>query len=155
MPARPPARTPEPSGADDTCILHATTVSHQGRGVVILGRSGSGKSGLALSLMAFGAVLVADDRTILDRRDGALIARCPEPLLGRIEARGIGILRAVPGPAAPVALAIRLDRTETARLPERRSVTWLGVTVPLFHKVESPYFHAAILQYLAAGRSVP
>jgi len=55
-------------------------------------------------------------------------------------------------PQSTVALAVDLDHTETDRLPPQRSVTWLNVTVPLLHKVESGHFAAAILQYLRAGR---
>jgi len=48
-------------------IRHATTVAVAGRGLMIEGPSGSGKSALALELMAFGAELVADDRTRVAR----------------------------------------------------------------------------------------
>ena len=56
-------------------MLHATTVALAGQGVLILGPSGSGKSGLALQLMAMGAELVADDRTIVTARGSTLHAR--------------------------------------------------------------------------------
>ena len=46
-------------------ILNASCVAWQGRGALILGRSGAGKSALALQLMALGADLVSDDRTEL------------------------------------------------------------------------------------------
>ncbi|WP_331459605.1 HPr kinase/phosphorylase [Paracoccus liaowanqingii] len=76
--------------------LHATTVALEGRGLVILGPSGSGKSGLALELMAVGAVLVADDRTDLRLQQGRLIAQAPPALSGRIEARGWGSCGRIP-----------------------------------------------------------
>jgi HPr kinase/phosphorylase len=44
------------SGLDDT-ILHASCVALNGRAVLITGKSGSGKSALALQLMAYGAML--------------------------------------------------------------------------------------------------
>ena len=68
-------------------IVHASCVALGGRGVLILGGSGAGKSGLALQLMAYGAALVSDDRTILSNRDGALQAAAPDTIRGRIEAR--------------------------------------------------------------------
>ena len=52
-------------------ILHATCVAVDGRGLLILGPSGSGKSALALQLIALGAQLVADDRTRVSRRGAA------------------------------------------------------------------------------------
>lgn len=120
--------------------------------MLIRGASGSGKSGLALTLMALGAGLIADDRTILTRVGASLIAACPPSLLGMIEARGVGILRATPIAPAPVALVVDLDRTETQRLPEHLTTSYLGLSVPLLQKVESNHFPAAILQYLTSGK---
>lgn len=128
--------------------LHATTVAVDGKAVVITGQSGSGKSGLALQLMALGAVLVADDRTIIDAE---LHATCPETIRGMIEARGVGILNA-PWCEANVALVVDLDTTEADRLPPIRHTLLLGRDVPLLHKVESVHFPAAIVHYLRYGR---
>jgi serine kinase of HPr protein (carbohydrate metabolism regulator) len=74
-------------------LIHASTVAF-GRdgGIVILGPSGAGKSTLALRLIATGAQLVADDRTIVLAHAGRLYARAPRRIAGRIEARGLGIL---------------------------------------------------------------
>lgn len=131
--------------------LHATAVAHGGWAVLIVGASGSGKSGLALDLMARGAVLVADDRVILRKREAGVHAFCPEALCGMIEARGVGILRAEYRDDMPVALVVDLDREEAARLPPRRATVLLGIKVPLIHKVASAHFPAAILQYLSGG----
>ncbi len=67
-------------------VLHASTVSLGGCGLLILGPSGTGKSALALRLLTRGALLVADDRTELARVDDRLVARCPPALAGLIEA---------------------------------------------------------------------
>ena len=75
-------------------ILHATCVSWGGRAALIVGASGTGKSALALTLMAHGCCLVADDRVRLEARDRAIYAACPDAIQGLIEARGIGILQA-------------------------------------------------------------
>ena len=101
-----------------------------GRGLLILGAAGSGKSALALELMARGARLVSDDQVALSVEGGRLIARAPAALRGRIAARFVGILNAETIPGAEVALAVDLDRTETDRLPPRRSKKLLGVTFP-------------------------
>lgn len=132
--------------------LHASTVALNGRAVVISGASGTGKSTLALQLMAWGAVLVADDQTLLEARDGLLFARCPAPLRDRIEARGLGLLAAKSVPEAQVILAVDLDRTETTRLPPPHQIEWAGVAVPLVLRVQSDHFAAAVLQFLKAGR---
>ena len=72
--------------------LHASCVAIGGRAVLIEGRSGEGKSDLALRLIDRGAVLVADDQTICRRSDGVLHASPPANIAGKIEVRGLGIL---------------------------------------------------------------
>lgn len=123
-----------------------------GAAVLILGAAGSGKSTLALELMAYGATLVADDRVLLTVEQGQLTARCPPAIQGMIEARGVGILNAAHVSHSQVVLAVDLDQQEVARLPPRRLVTFLGVALPLLHRVNQAHFAPAILQYLRAGR---
>ncbi len=86
-------------------------------GVLLLGESGSGKSDLALRLIAMGALLVADDRTLLWVEGGVLLGRAPASLEGLIEVRGLGILRLPTLARAPIRLAAILGR-EAERLPE-------------------------------------
>ncbi|HHW35402.1 MAG TPA: serine kinase [Paracoccus solventivorans] len=133
--------------------IHASAVAVEGRGLLILGPSGAGKSSLALALMAQGALLVADDRVLLDARDGQLIAACPPPLAGRIEARGVGILSAAAAGPVPVAQVVDLGRAETMRLPPRRSITLLGIVLPLVLGPMGPHLAPALRQLLLAGRS--
>lgn len=115
-------------------VLHASCVAMDGAGeiraVLILGRSGAGKSALALELMSRGARLVADDRTLVVRRGGALIASCPPAISGLIEARGIGLIRVPPLARARLALAVDLDEGEGDRLPPPRRMDLLGVALP-------------------------
>lgn len=132
-------------------VLHATAVAVDGRALLILGPSGAGKSALALQLMALGARLVSDDRTIVSLRDGHPVAAAPDAIRGRIEARGIGILAADPAPPSPVALVVDLAHTETERLPPARRFDLLGVDLPLVHRIDSAHFPAALMQYLLGG----
>jgi len=132
--------------------LHATTVAQDGRGVLILGPAGAGKSALGLALLAMGCRLVADDRTILTLEQGRIVARCPPPLRGLIEARGVGLLNAAPIDEAHLALVVDLGAPEADRLPPFRSVTLLGHALPLLHNPATGHFAAAVLQYLVAGR---
>ena len=132
---------------------HATAVAlDDARGVLILGRSGAGKSALALQLMALGAHLVSDDRVDLELRDGVPWASAPAAIHGRIEARGIGLLAATPLDAARLTLVVDLDRPETERLPPLHQTEILGVALPLVLFSARSYFPAAILQYLKGGR---
>ena len=98
--------------------IHATCVSIKSKGVLILGKSGSGKSDLALRLIDDGARLVADDRTDLTIEGGRLYARAPKSIAGLIEVRGLGIVAQPFARKAIVALAVKLD-TAGDRLPGR------------------------------------
>ncbi len=127
--------------------LHASAVAFGGRAALLIGPSGSGKSSLALELIALGGVLVADDRVTLERREGGLWLDAPDVLRGRIEARGVGLLtiRAAPARAG---LVVDMGKVEAARMPDARSIMLAGVDLPLIHKVESPAFAAMLRVYL-------
>ncbi len=132
--------------------LHGTAVAlDRGRGVLILGPSGAGKSGLALRLMAYGAHLVADDRVILCERDGALIARAPDTIRGRIEARGIGVLTAEALDFARITLVTDLGQPSPERVPTPRHASFGGIVLPLISAVQHDYFAAALLNMLKTG----
>lgn len=102
--------------------IHASCVSVGGKGVLLLGESGAGKSDLALRLIDGGARLVADDRCELFLRGQKLYARAPETIAGLIEMRGIGIIALPYVKGVAVTLAVRLG-TSPARLPERTFYT--------------------------------
>lgn len=132
-------------------IAHASCVALNGRALLIRGASGSGKSALALDLMAHGALLVADDRVVLTVRGGQVIARAPDTLKGMIEARGLGILAADSAGPTPVFAVVDLDQIEAERLPEMRNTVVLGQSVPLLARAPYPHFAAALVQYLKSG----
>ncbi|WP_296427684.1 HPr kinase/phosphatase C-terminal domain-containing protein [Yoonia sp.] len=137
----------------DATSIHATCVAFDGRAALIKGASGSGKSATGLMLMGLGCALVADDRTVLRRRGDAVMAHCPDAIRGMIEARSVGLLNAACVDDAQVVLVVNLDETEDRRLPERRSVTLLGLDIPLIGHNSGPHFVPAILQILKAGWS--
>lgn len=132
--------------------LHASCVAAGGRALLILGPSGAGKSALALRMLALGASLIADDRTEVTPGPAGLMARCPAPIRGLIEARGIGILRAPSIEQAPVVLAVDLGQVEDQRLPPRRHLTILGCQIDLVLHVRNDHFPAALMLYLREGR---
>jgi serine kinase of HPr protein (carbohydrate metabolism regulator) len=111
--------------------IHASTVAQDGRAVLIMGPSGSGKSDLALRLLDRGFVLVSDDQTIVRREDSRLVATAPPNIAGKLEIRGIGIVEMESATDVPVALVVQLT-SEIERLPdERRERPVLGVNLPL------------------------
>lgn len=103
-------------------------------------------------MMALGAELVADDRVCLSRTNDSILASPPAAIRGLVEARGVGLLRADAVSSAPVSVIIDMNRQETERLPPIRTMQLLGLTLPLLLRVDAPYFPAALVQYLLAGR---
>lgn len=138
----------------DSKIFHASSVALGGRGVLILGASGSGKSSLALHLMALGAMLISDDQTVATAvEDRGILLSAPEAIRGRIEARGVGLLLVDDVQDVPLALVVDLDASEEDRLPAHHTIPILGHSIPLLNNPGSLHFPFAILQYLKAGRS--
>lgn len=110
--------------------LHASCVSIGGRGVLITGKSGSGKSDLCLRLVDAGAEMVADDRVMLSRSSGGeLLARAPERLQGLLEVRGLGVMHLHYVSDIPLALVVEAAE-EAERLPEEENREYLGVSLP-------------------------
>ncbi|MCE6958414.1 HPr kinase/phosphatase C-terminal domain-containing protein [Cereibacter sphaeroides] len=133
-------------------LLHASCVAVGDRALLIMGPSGSGKSSLALELIALGAALVADDQTEVERRGDLLVARCPPSIAGMIEARGIGLLKCPAVHEARVVLAVDLGQRETERLPHWRNIQVLGLPVDLVLGQEGSHFSSALLLRLRSGR---
>lgn len=110
--------------------VHATSVAVEGRGVLLRGESGAGKSDLALRLIDQGAVLIADDYTELSIEDDCLIAHAPETIQGLLEVRGLGIVKQPFHSPCPIALVVDLRPQATIeRLPEHHTCDDFGPAV--------------------------
>ncbi len=72
--------------------LHGCMVDMRGVGVLIVGKSGAGKSETAIGLLERGASLVADDMVRIKYVGGELVATAPDLSRGYMEIRGIGII---------------------------------------------------------------
>lgn len=114
--------------------LHATVAALRlgagWRGVLIQGRSGVGKSDLALRLIRDGWRLVGDDWVHAFACDGALYAAAPETIAGRMEVRGLGIINRPFLPLARIALSVRLTHEAVERLPSPARDVIEGVALP-------------------------
>jgi hypothetical protein len=109
--------------------LHATCVAIAGRGVLIAGRSGAGKSDLALRLIDRGAALVSDDYTLVAAAGGRLLASAPATISGRLEIRGVGIVALAAARDVPVCLLADLD-SAPERMPEPTTTVIAGLDLP-------------------------
>lgn len=112
--------------------IHATMVSIFNKGVLLIGKSGSGKSDLALRMIVEkGAKLVADDRVILTTENGELYGEAPENISGKLEVRGIGISDFEFIKKSKINLCIELcsSRDEVERMPVDENITFLGISI--------------------------
>ena len=117
-----------PSLSSET--LHASCVARNGRAILISGRSGSGKSDLALRLIDRGAQLVSDDYTIVRRVNGRLLAKAPVNIDGKIEIRGVGIVKMETATDVPVCLMVDLN-SNVERMPAQGEARWVaGIQIP-------------------------
>lgn len=127
--------------------LHATCLqlSSGGKtlGILLRGKSGSGKSALALQLLdqpgtglvegrpPVTAQLVSDDQVVLSSAGGKLLATAPAAIAGLLEVRGLGILE-VPAVAAEASIGLVIDHAPAAsqtRLPEPSFVELCGISI--------------------------
>lgn len=133
--------------------IHATAISIDGKGVLLLGPSGAGKSDLALRMIDRGAKLVADDRVDMTPQADAIILSAPVALAGLIEAHGLGIFR-LPCVTAPLSLSVELVPSETIeRLPEPDIDTVCGRSIPKIRL--APFEQSAPIKLELALRQHP
>jgi serine kinase of HPr protein (carbohydrate metabolism regulator) len=122
-------------------LIHGTCVALGPHAALIRGRSGSGKSDLALRFLALPPehglepLLVADDQVWVERqKDGSLVASAPSNLAGKIEVRGLGILEVPHRGEARLALAVDLVLPqEVPRMPPDplERITIAGTAIPV------------------------
>jgi HPr kinase/phosphorylase len=118
--------------------LHASCVLVGDAGVLIRGRSGSGKTALALALLTKAhalrrfARLVGDDRIVLQAAHGRLVAAPHPAIAGVAERRGLGLVPLAHEPRAIIRLVVDCLGEEPARMPEPEALVTVleGLTLP-------------------------
>lgn len=133
------------------CQIHATCISVEGRGLLLVGPSGSGKSALGLQLMAFGAHLVADDRCDLTGGSDGVVAARPALLPRAIEARGLGLLAAPCIEHTQLVAVLDMAEVTKERLPEMKRAQFGAHELFLLNKFEGPHFAASVFHFLKHG----
>ena len=119
-----------PTRNGDPLQMHATAVAIAGSGVMICGKSGSGKSDLALRLIDRGASLVSDDHVEVTKRDDQLFLNPPATIAGKLEVRALGIFELDYLPDVALRLIVNL-KDDPDRFPlDRQVMILLGLTVP-------------------------
>jgi serine kinase of HPr protein (carbohydrate metabolism regulator) len=111
-------------------LRQSTAVAISGRALLLEGAPGSGKSGLALTLIDRGAALIGDDGIALAERAGELWALPAPATAGLIELRNVGVV-SLPTAEAPVALVLEL-REDAPRFVEQAGTRNIsGQAIPL------------------------
>ena len=76
--------------------------------------------------------LVCDDQALLEIEDGALVARTPEAIEGKIELRGHGIISIPSIRSCSVCLIVRMIEDENVqRMPDCTTTELLGTAIPM------------------------
>ena len=135
--------------------LHAVLTEVYGLGVLLIGKSGMGKSEAALDLITRGHSLVADDRVTIRRYpSGDLIGYGEEPIKHHMELRGLGIINVKDlfGLAAvrdrkTIDLVVELEPWTKGKVYDR-----LGLDESVFNILDSPVPY--IRMPIATGRNV-
>ena len=114
-------------------LVHASCVNFKGKGILILGKSGSGKSDLALRLIDAGGTLVSDDYVDVFSENKVLMAKVAHNISGMIEVRGVGLMKVVFLPMTQLDLALELmQRNDIERHPEHRYFETDNIKIPLY-----------------------
>jgi len=140
--------------------FHGTAFILGDKGVLVRGRSGAGKTTLALALIEMWsgsgrfARLVADDQVFLQAHGGRLVCAAPETIAGLAEFRGLGPRRSVFEAKMVADLVVDLvERGSAPRYPEEDTIVLEGCHVPLLvlpeHEIQGPAL--VILKKLAGG----
>ena len=109
--------------------FYGTSVAIEDRGLLIIGKSGSGKSDLALRLIDSGATLISDDQTVCKKVNKEIFLFSIEKICGLIEVRGIGIIKVPYVENVKLKMIIELTDAVTERMPEKINKKLFGVKV--------------------------
>ncbi|MGE5188543.1 MAG: HPr(Ser) kinase/phosphatase [Gemmatimonadota bacterium] len=156
-----------------TATIHGVLVEVLGVGVLLMGRSGIGKSECALDLIVRGHRFVADDVIHLEKRGpGTILGRGSDLTRHHMEIRGLGIIniRDLFGPPAivdlkKIELAVQIEEWDAGKEYDRlgledRQAVFLDVAIPSLLIPVSParnlatIVEVAVRNHLLKGQGV-
>ena len=110
-------------------LLGVTAIAIGGRGLILRGPPGSGKSSLALALIDRGARLIGDDGVQVQALGDRLVAHPPPNIAGKLEIRNVGLVD-LPPESAPIALILELDDDPPRFRENADSIDLFGMKIP-------------------------
>jgi HPr kinase/phosphorylase len=137
-----------------------------GKGILIIGPSGIGKSELALALIDRGHQLVADDALTVEKVENTLLASAPDVLSGRLNIREFGIINVeqhfgITSLCKKHRVDLIIDmlphepKQSLNPLPlEYATQNLLGIEVPYLQLTAGPTRHLALLVEVAAKQAI-
>ena len=131
---------------------HATAVTFNNFGILILGQSGAGKSHLAMQLIGRNAQLISDDVVTINEN---LDLSKPDGGPALIEIRNIGLFNAPTQQRATLKLIVHLDIEESNRLPIKRTTRIGEHHVVLIAGKGIPNLDIAVAHFAKYGRAEP
>jgi HPr kinase/phosphorylase len=113
-------------------LVQATALAHEGRAILLIGPSQSGKSDLALRLIEADFALIADDTVLIEPNSSWIAARPSPTVPPRLSIRGIGNCALPLVASAPVSLVMRMAHAHLAETVPKLSLAgpWHGCYVP-------------------------
>lgn len=130
------------------CLMHACALQIGGFGILICGRSGSGKTSTMLRLLehaklhGIDAHMISDDQVYVEQHGEGVIASPPNQIAGLVEIRGFGICKHDYLEKSEIHLAAELiDDKHIERIPDAATIDIVGLTLPF---LQLPIQHEAL-----------
>ena len=147
-----------------TKVVHAVLVEVFGVGVLIKGKSGIGKSEIALELITRGHRLVSDDSVVIKNHGDKLMGKAPKNIQYYMEVRGLGIINIQkmygPGAIRPqksIDMVVELSKLSDGQSYERlgdvqSEIEILGIKIPKLSIPVSPGRNTPVVIETAARK---